>query len=287
MKPPPILYCRPGTVEEVLDVLTRHGDEAKVLAGGQSLVPLLNLRLARPTVVVDLGAVQELTGIRRDDGHLAIGAMTRQRAVERSSEAAQAGPLVVEAVRNIGHVQIRTRGTIGGSLAHADPAAELPAVAVALGAELVVRSARGDRSVDAASFFDGPFTTALEADELLVEARFPVTEGERTAFLELSRRTGDFAMAGVAAAVRFEPGTSTVVRARLGALGVGPTPIRLSGAEAAVAGTELDEGALEEAARAAAGEVSPFSDLHADEEYRRHLVGVLLKRALRRTRAGA
>src|SRR5437879_3333725 len=212
--------------------------------------------------------------------------MARQRAVETSTEVASACPLLVEAVRHIGHVQIRNRGTVGGSLAHADPAAELPAVALALGAELVTRGPSGERTIAAADFFDGPFMTTLQPDELLMEVRVPVTDGRRTAFLELARRTGDFALAGVAVAVRFDEGSNRVVEAGLAALGVGPTAKRLSGSEAAVVGTELDDDSLAAAAAAASGEVSPFTDVHADADYRRHLVGVLLTRALRRTLRG-
>ncbi len=279
----------------MLALLAEHGDEAKVLAGGQSFVPLLNLRLARPSVVIDLGALQGLDSISRSNGHLAIGAMVRQRAVETSEEVAAACPLLAEAVRYIGHVQIRNRGTVGGSVAHADPAAEIPAVAVALGAEMVARSAAaGERVLPADGFFQGPFTTALEPTDLLTEVRFPVTGAngggggdERTAFIELARRTGDFALAGVAARVRFEPGSNAVAEIGLAALGVGSTAMRLSGAEAAVRGAEITDASLAAAAAAASQEVSPFTDVHADEEYRRHLVGVLVTRALRRTVRGS
>jgi carbon-monoxide dehydrogenase medium subunit len=276
-------------VDEVLALLGEHGDDAKVLAGGQSFVPLLNLRLARPSVVIDLGALQGLDDIRRSNGHLAIGTMTRQRTVETSADVAEACPLLAESVRYIGHVQIRNRGTVGGSVAHADPAAEIPAVAVAVGAEMVVRGADGERQIPASDFFEGPFTTALQPTDLLTEVRFPVTPAdgsERTAFLELARRTGDFALAGVAARVRFAPDANTVSDVGLVALGVGSTAMRLAGAEAAVRGSALDEAALAAAAAAASQEVSPYTDVHADEEYRRHLIGVLVTRALRRTLRG-
>ena len=268
-------------------MLAEHGDEARLLAGGQSLVPLLNLRLARPSVLIDLAAVDELARLERADGRLLLGPMTRQRAAETSADVAAACPLLVEAIRHIGHVQIRNRGTVGGSLAHADPAAELPAVAVALGAEMVVRSARGDRVVPAEEFFDGPFTTTLRPDELLVEVRLPVTEGRRTAFVELARRTGDFAIAGVAAVVRFQPGSTRVADAGLAALGVGPTPIRLRDAEATVLGSELDDGAVSAAAAAAMAAVTPVTDVHADSAYRRRLLGVLVSRALQGSAPGA
>jgi carbon-monoxide dehydrogenase medium subunit len=270
-------------VQEVLALLAEHGDEAKLLAGGQSLVPLLNLRLARPYVVIDLAAVDGLARIEQVDGLLVLGPMTRQRAMETSTALAAACPLLVEAIGHIGHVQIRNRGTVGGSLAHADPAAELPAVAVALGAEMVVRSTKGKRVVPAQEFFEGPFTTTLQADELLTEIRMPVTEGSGTAFTELARRTGDFAIAGVAAVVRFQPGSRRVAEAGLAALGVGPTPIRLRDAEAAVVGSDLSDASVSAAAAVAMAAVSPVTDVHADEDYRRRLIGVLVSRALHRS----
>jgi carbon-monoxide dehydrogenase medium subunit len=181
----------------------------------------------------------------------------------------------------VGHIQIRHRGTVGGSIAHADPAAELPAVALALDADIVARSPRGERVIPAGEFFRGPFMTALAPDEVLTEVRFPSTEGARTAFLEFARRSGDFALGGVAAAVWFAEGSATVARIGLAALGMGGTPIRLTGAEAALAGREITEGALAEAAAAASAEVDPFTDVHADAEYRRELIGTLLVRALR------
>ena len=274
-------------MQEVLALLAEHGDEAKLLAGGQSLVPLLNLRLARPSVVVDLAAVDGLAGIELVDGCLVLGPMARQRAVETSAAVAVACPLLVEAVRHIGHVQIRNRGTVGGSLAHADPAAELPAVALALDAEMVARSTRGERVVPAREFFDGSFTTTLRPDELLTEVRMPVTEGRRTAFIEVARRTGDFAIAGVAAVVGFQPDSRHLAEAGLAALGVGPTPIRLRDAEAAVLGSDLGDGSVSAAAAAAMSAVSPATDVHADEDYRRQLVGVLVSRALHRSRPGS
>ena len=271
----------------MLRLLAEYGDEAKLLAGGQSLVPLLNLRLARPSVVIDLAAADGLAGMERLDGRVVLGPMTRQRAVETSVGLAAACPLLVEAIRHIGHVQIRNRGTVGGSLAHADPAAELPAVAVALGAEMVARSIGGERVVPAPEFFDGPFTTTLRPDELLAEIRMPVTEGRRTAFLEVARRTGDFAIAGVAAVLRFVPESTRVAEAGLAALGVSPTPARLREAEAVVLGSDLGEAAVSAAAAAAMAEVSPVTDVHADEGYRRRLLGVLVSRALRGSSAGA
>jgi len=280
VKPPPFLYCRPATLDGALSLLAEHGDEAKALAGGQSLMPLMNFRLARPSVLVDLALVEELRGTGRRDGELVVGAMVVQRRAERDADVAAARPLIPAALRHVGHLQIRNRGTIGGSLAHADPAAELPAVALASGATMVARSARGDRAIPAAQFFQGPFMTALEPEELLVEVRFPVRGASRTAFLELARRSGDFAMAGVAAVVTLD-GLERVAEAGLAGLGVGVTPIRLASAEATIVGRELTEEAIAAASAAASAEVAPMTDVHADEKYRRHLLGVLLGRALR------
>lgn len=284
MKPPPFRYARPASLEEALDLLTRSGDEAKVLAGGQSLVPLLNFRLARPSVLVDLNWVPELTGVEREDGILRVGAMVRQRTAELSSEV-EACPLIGWALRHVGHLQNRNRGTVGGSIAHADPAAELPAVAVATAAEMVARSPRGERTIPAGEFFQGPFTTAMAWDEILTEVRFPVTGGSRVAFVELARRSGDFALGGVAAVVRFADGSPSVEDVSLAALGMAGEPRRLRGAEEAVRGREMTDEVLRDAAAAASREVDPFTDAHADAAYRRELAGVLVTRALREVRA--
>jgi aerobic carbon-monoxide dehydrogenase medium subunit len=280
VKPPPFLYARPRSLAEAVDLLGRVGDDGKVLAGGQSLVPLLNFRLARPSVLIDLALISELSFIRRAGGWLEIGAMTRQRTVELSEEVRGCCRLIPDALRHVGHLQIRNRGTVGGSLAHADPAAELPAVAVALGAELVLVSARGERTVQAREFFVGPFMTALGPDEVLTAARFPAADGARTVFLEFARRSGDFALGGVAASVRFAGGSRSVEDLGMAALGMGSTPIRLAGAEAAVRGRALEAAAVEEAGAAASAEVEPFTDTHADSSYRRDLIGTLVRRAL-------
>ncbi|HEX9312764.1 MAG TPA: FAD binding domain-containing protein, partial [Actinomycetota bacterium] len=215
MKPPPFKYARPGELDEVLALLSEHGDEAKLLAGGQSLIPLLNFRLARPSVLVDLNSVSGLDGMTSQNGTIGLGAMVRQRAAERSPDVGSSCPLIVQALRHVAHLQIRNRGTVGGSIAHADPAAELPAVALALDAEMVVRSAAGERVVPASEFFQGPFTTAVGPEEVLVEVRFPKLAGARSTFLELARRSGDFALAGVAAVARVEEGSGAVTEARL------------------------------------------------------------------------
>lgn len=279
LKPPPFLYARPTTTDEVLETLTRYGDEAKVLAGGQSLVPLLNFRFARPSVLVDLGRVVSLAGIARRDGMMAIGAMTRQRDAELSGELRESCPLIAQGLAWVGHLQIRNRGTIGGSLAHADPAAEMCAVALATDAEMVVRGPRGERVVPATDFFEGPFTTSLGPEELLTEVRFPVMPEARTTFLELARRSGDFALCGVAVVNR---GTPDAARVALAAIGVGGSAVRLREAEAAIEGKQLTDDVLREAAEAASNAVDPPSDVHADGGYRRELLGVLVMRALRK-----
>jgi carbon-monoxide dehydrogenase medium subunit len=280
VKPPPFLYARPRSLSEAVDLLAEAGEEGKVLAGGQSLVPLLNFRLARPSVLIDLALISELTFIRQSDGWLEIGAMTRQRTVELDEEVREACPLIPDALSHVGHLQIRNRGTIGGSLAHADPAAELPAVAMALDAELVLVSNRGERTVPAPEFFEGPFMTVLSADEIVTSARFPVAKRTRTIFMEFARRSGDFALGGLAASVQIADASRSVEDSGMAALGMGSTPVRLVGAEAAIRGRELDAATLKEAAAAASAEVDPFTDNHADSSYRRDLIGTLVTRAL-------
>ena len=215
MKPASFKYAAPESVDEALGLLAEHSHDGKVLAGGQSLVPLLNMRLARPHVLIDLNRVAGLDYIREDNGTVAIGAMTRQRTVERSPMVREKLPLLWEAIQFVGHPQIRNRGTVGGSLAHADPSAELPAVAVASGATLVARSPRGERTLNAEEFFVSYLATALEPDELLTEVRFPVHGHRGTAFLEVSRRHGDYALAGVAAMVTVRDGRCEGVRLAL------------------------------------------------------------------------
>jgi CO/xanthine dehydrogenase FAD-binding subunit len=280
MKPPKFDYVAPSSIDEALSILAQHGEQAKVLAGGQSLVPLLNFRLVRPGYLVDLNGVAGLDGIRVDDGRLAIGAMTRQRAVETSALVRERCPLLAEAMPQIGHVQIRNRGTIGGSLAHADPAGELPAVVAALDGELVLRSVRGDRVLKAAQFFVAYLTTAAAPDELLVEARVPVTPPRTgSAFLEVSRRHGDFALVGVAATVTVDDaGVCTACAIAL--TGVGPTPVVPREAARALVGVTPTPAAFEDLGRRVAEGVEPDGDLHASSEYRKHLAGVLVRRAL-------
>jgi carbon-monoxide dehydrogenase medium subunit len=278
MKPAPFQYAAPESVDEALALLSEYSQDGKVLAGGQSLVPLLNMRLARPSVLIDLNRIAELDYIRRTDGEIAIGAMTRQRAVEHSPDIREHLPLLWEAIRFVGHPQIRNRGTVGGSLAHADPSGELPAVAAAAGATLVTRSPRGQRILRAEEFFVSYLTTALEPDELLVEVRIPTHARAGTAFLEVARRHGDYALAGVAAVVTVRDGRCADVR--LAFTGVGPVPVRIPDAEAAVAGRRPGEPAFTEAARIVSDRLDPDSDIHASAAYRKHLAGVLTGRAL-------
>ncbi len=282
MKPPRFDYLAPASVEEALGLLRDLGEGAKPLAGGQSLVPLLNFRLARPRHLVDLNGLAELSGIREDDGHLLIGAMTRQRAVERSSLVSERCPLLAEAMPQIGHVQIRNRGTIGGSLAHADPAAELPAVVAALGGELVLQSARRRRTLTPEQFFVAYFTTAAEPDELLVEVRLPVTPPRTgNAFMEVSRRHGDFALVGVAATVTVDE-WGVCIGSALALTGVGPTPVVAREAARRLVGVKPTPETFADVGRRVSESVRPDSDLHASSEYRKHLAGVLTRRALAR-----
>lgn len=280
MKPVPFEYHRPGSLEEVLDLLGRHGGEAKILAGGQSLVPMMNYRIARPGHIVDINGLDELAYIRADNGHLAIGALTRQSDLEDSPDAARLCPLLVEATRLIGHRTIRHRGTVGGSVAHADPAAEYPAALLALGGEVVARGRDGERVIAAEDLFVNPLTTAISPDELLAEVRVP-TVAERTgvAFEEMVRRHGDYAIVGVAASVTVdEDGRCT--DARLALTGVDATPVRCHEAEASLQGRVPDDPARREAAAACAADTDPASDIHASSAYRKAMVEVFARRAL-------
>ncbi|HYO11779.1 MAG TPA: xanthine dehydrogenase family protein subunit M [Thermoanaerobaculia bacterium] len=290
MKPAPFEYQAPTSLEAALDVLARQGGDAKVLAGGQSLIPVMNFRLAQPALLVDINKLTELDFVRRDeDGALRIGALVRQRRLERDPLVAEAAPLLQEAVPFIAHPQIRNRGTFGGSVAHADPAAELPAIAVALRARLRLRKAGGERWVDAADFFAGLFTTALEPDELLVEAAIPPLP-VRTgwAFLEVARRQGDYAQVGIAALVTLgEDGRCR--EARLTYLSVGDAPVQAREAARLLVGEEIAPRVIEAAAEVASREeMNPSTDVHATSEFKRHLARVLTGRALRRAaeRAG-
>ncbi len=280
MKPPPFEYHAPESVSEALALLGRLGDDAKVLAGGQSLLPLLNLRLARPAHLVDINGLAEIGHIDASNGGLRIGAMVRQRAAERSSLVHERNPLLAEALPLIGHPQIRNRGTIGGSLAHADPASELPAVAVVLEADLVVRSARGERVLKPEQFFQTFLTTTIEPDELLVEIRLPAWPSNAGwSYQEISRRHGDFALVGVACVLRLNA-SDGIAEARLAYTGAGGAPIRARDAERALAGQPATPDTYTAAAEQAAQALDPQSDVHAPAAYRTHVAKVLTRRAL-------
>ena len=280
VKPPSFEYHAPGSLDEALAIREATAGESVVLAGGQSLLPILNLRLAAPAHVLDIGRLTELGSVTVAGDCLQLGACVRQRTVERSTEVTSACPLLAEALPWIGHPSTRNRGTIGGSVAHADPAAELPAVTLAVDARLVVASARSERTVAAADFFHGVMSTALEPDELLIgielERSLPLTG---TAFVEVARRHGDFALVGVAAVVRLSE-TGEIVRARLVLAGVDATPVRATDAETVLTGSEPHEAAFAEAAATAAKQIEPHGDLHASAAYRRHVAAVLVRRAL-------
>jgi carbon-monoxide dehydrogenase medium subunit len=281
MKLPSVEYEAPTTVGEAAGLLAEHQDEASVLAGGQSLIPLLALRLARPAVLVDVNGVAELSGISRVNGWLAVGAMTREYMAEESAEVAQAVPLLAAALPLIGHEAIRNRGTIGGSLAHADPAAELPAVARALDAEFVVRSASETRVIPAADWFEGYLSTARRPDELLTEVRFPVAApGTGAVFHEVARRHGDFAIVGLAAQLTLTE-DGTITDARLAFSGVADVPVRAAEAEALLIGERPSPELFEEAARLATGGIDPPADLHGTSEYRKKVAAALVRRGLR------
>ena len=281
MKPPPFAYHAPTQLDEALALLERYGDDAKVLAGGQSLMPLLNFRLSYPSALIDINHVAELSYLRQENGQVCIGALTRQRAIEFSELVRRQLPLLYEATMLVGHLPIRTRGTIGGSLAHADPAAEYPAVALVLGADLVLQSPEGQRRVSAEEFFVSYLTTALAPNEVVTEIRFsptPPTSG--WAFEEVARRHGDFALAGVAGVI--DADGEQCRTARLAAAGVGPTPIRLRAAEDILVQEGMTEQSIQRAAAKAAELVEPDSDIHASADFRRHLTEVLTRRAIQR-----
>ncbi|RTL66795.1 MAG: xanthine dehydrogenase family protein subunit M [Pseudonocardiaceae bacterium] len=280
MKPPPVRYARARDVREAVALLAEHGSDAKVLAGGQSLVPLMSFRLARPSILVDINRIGGLDRIEQDNGSLLVGAMARQRDVELSDVAAAAVPLLPQALRYVGHVTIRNRGTVGGSLAHADPAAELPAVVTALGGELMLEGPGGTRSVPAEDFFTGTFTTVTAPDEVLVGVRLPrLPERTGVAVEELARRHGDFALVGVVAAVHLDD-DGTVDLVRLAASGVDSVPVRLHAAEAALSGARPTADVLEAAAATVDANIHPTDDVHAPASYRRHVARLLVQRAL-------
>ena len=285
MKPAPFEYRAPASLDEAVDTLARHGDAAKVLAGGQSLVPMLNMRLVRPSVLVSLRHVPALNHIAVEDGWTRIGSMARQRVVEEDPAVRDTCPVLAEALGLVAHPAIRNQGTIGGSVAHADPAAEVPAVLVALEGTVTLVSTRGRRTVPANEFFRGLLTTAAEPDELLAEVAFGRVGAPGLvsgwAVEEVSRRHGDFALAGAVVALAADP-ERRIADARIAVFGVEDRPTRRPAAEAAMRGTRGEPPAIAEAAALAVRDLDPLGDLHASAGLRAHLAGVLVRRALGR-----
>ena len=281
MKPAPFFYTTPTTVEEAISLLVEHGDEAKLLAGGQSLVPMMNFRLVRPEYLIDLNRLEGLDYISERDGILAVGAMTRQRSLERSDLICQNYPLIAAATAVLGHPATRNRGTVGGSIAHADPAAELPALLLTYGGSVIVQGAGGRRQIPAADFFVTYLTTALEPSDIVVEVQFAQwPTGTGWCFLEESRRHGDFAVVGVTALLTLDAdGLCSQVAVTL--FGVGGVPVRIEAASSLLVGHVPDDGRIAAVAQTVPGQVEPESDTHASADFRRHLSEVLTRRALR------
>jgi CO/xanthine dehydrogenase FAD-binding subunit len=282
MKPAAFEYDDPQSLDDTLELLARYGEECKVLAGGQSLVPLMNFRLARPSRLIDINGLAELAGLRRDQGRLLIGAMTRHSEVERSNLVAEGWPLLHDAIGWVGHSQIRNRGTVGGSVAHADPAAELPAAFAALEATFHVRSKRGSRVLGWREFFVAEFTTALAPDELVTAVEVPAPDPTTGAgFVEFARRQGDFALGGAAVTVKLGR-DGRCERVAIALLAAGPAPVRPEAAERQLAGATLDEATIKTAAAEAVRDLHPTSDLHGSSEYRVRLLRTMTERALTR-----
>jgi carbon-monoxide dehydrogenase medium subunit len=277
VKPPAFDYAAPESLEEAIELLAADA-EAKVLAGGQSLLPLLNFRLTQPSALVDLRRVPGLDGIEARDGKVALGAMVRQRRAETDELVAERCPLLREALRHVAHPQIRSQGTVGGSVAHADPAAELPALLLALDGRVRVAGRNGERSIDADDFFLGVFTTALTGDEIIVEVELPARP-PRTGYacVEVARRAGDYALCGGVCQVTLEDGT--VDEARLALFGVGERPVRARAAEEALSGSSGDAASIAEAAALASDGLNPHDDIQASADYRLHLAEVVAARA--------
>ena len=279
MKPPAFKYVAAGTVEEATAQLAEYGEDARPIAGGQSLVPMMNFRLVSPTVLVDIRGIAPPDAIEEADGHVRIGALTRHRALETSPLIRDRFPVLSAAMTHVAHLAIRNRGTIGGSLCHADPAAELPAMAVLLDARIHVARRNGERIVEAGAFFEGALWTALEDGEIVTQIDIPLLPpGTGWGFHEFARRHGDFGLAGAAVTATGSAGRATEVRIAL--LGVGETPVRAPVAEALLTGTGFEPDSVAAAAEAVRDGIDPDDDLHASADYRRHLAGVLAERAL-------
>ena len=281
MKLPPFAYACPTSISEAVALLGTHDGEAKVLAGGQSLVPMMAFRVASPSLLVDLRKLAELRQIKISPEGVVLGAMARWRDILDDERLAKAHPLLVAAVEHVAHYQIRNRGTVGGSVAHADPAAEMPGIAVTCEAQIAVMGKAGARVIAAKDFFQGPLITALKPDEIITEIRLPAwPAGRRFGFQEFARRRGDFAMA--AAAVFYDQeGDGKARNAHIGAIGVADYPLRLTGAEAAINGEKIDDAIIAKAEAAASAAVNPADDIHASGAYRKALIGVMVERALK------
>jgi carbon-monoxide dehydrogenase medium subunit len=279
MKLPPFEYACPSTMSEAIALLASHDGEAKPLAGGQSLLPMLAFRVAAPAVLVDLRKVPELRRIGIADDGVTLGAMVRWRDILDDPQLQTAHPLLVQAVEHIAHYQIRNRGTVGGSLAHADPAAELPAIAVTCDAKIAATGKAGERIIEAKDFFRGPLTTTLTADEIITEIRFAAWPARRRfGFCEFARRRGDFALAG--AAVFYDEDGGKAANVHVGAMGVSDRPLRLSVVEEALNGNTINEATIADAEAKASAAIDPPDDIHATGAYRKTLFGVMVERAL-------
>jgi carbon-monoxide dehydrogenase medium subunit len=281
MKPAAFKYLVPSSLEHALALKAEHGDEAKFLAGGQSLIPTMNFRLARPGILIDINGIEALAGVLPSGGTTRIGALTRYRALQRDAGFATSFPLIAEALPHIAHPQIRNRGTIGGNLSHADPASELPAISLALRARLRLQTAKAERWIEATDFFAGALTTDLQPDEMLVEIELPQAKPRTgSCFMEVARRRGDFAIAGVAAMVTLDD-RDQCTDVRLTFCGVGETPVDASAAASGLIGHLLTEAAACDVAASVQSMIEPGGNVHATVDYQRHIAGVLTERALR------
>jgi CO/xanthine dehydrogenase FAD-binding subunit len=280
MKPAPFDYILATSLDHALELKAEHGDEARFLAGGQSLIPAMNFRLARAAMLIDINRVPELARVDRSGNDIRLGAMTRYCTLERDADFLKACPLFADALPHIAHVAIRNRGTVGGNLSHADPASELPAIAIAVGARMRIKSSRGERELAASDFFVGLLTTDIQPDEMLVEIALPKPPPRSgSCFIELARRRGDFALAGVAAIVSLDD-DDRATDIRLALCGVGETPVGASRAAASLIGQKCTEAAIEAVAAEVQKAIAPSGNVHASPEYQRHIAGVLTRRAI-------
>lgn len=279
MKPPPFDYFAADCSEAAVQALADAGGDGKIIAGGQSLMPMLNFRLLRPSILIDINRIPDLSYVRDDGDEIRIGSLTRHRMLETSDIIARQFPVLHEAMGYVAHLAIRNRGTIGGSLSHADPAAELPMMSLLLDARMEVQSPSGRRTIEARDFFFGALTTALDDRDMLIEVRLPkLPQGTGWAFEEVARRSGDFALASVAVIMKSDG--DTISDLRIGMMGIGETPMRATDAENILAGQRYSETAVAAAVDAIRAAVEPNTDLHASADYRRHLVGILAQQAL-------